>query len=118
MPKKKAPTRKTKNTKIKKLEFKLSRQQKVVLGSFLMLLGVGLLVAFISFLFNWQADQSTLQDFGNRELVAKNWMSKFGASISDFFIYKGFGLAAFILASLVTGRSKYASRFRKPRARC
>jgi len=29
-------------------------------------------------------------------------MSKFGASISDFFIYKGFGLAAFILASLVT----------------
>ena len=102
MPKKKAPTRKTKDTKIKKLGFKMTRQQKVVLGSFLMLLGIGLLVAFISFLFNWQADQSTLQDFGNRELVAKNWMSKFGASISDFFIYKGFGLAAFILASLVT----------------
>ncbi|WP_026839077.1 FtsK/SpoIIIE family DNA translocase [Gillisia sp. JM1] len=102
MPKKKASTRKTKNTKIKKPVFKLNRQQKVVLGSFLILLGVGLLIAFISFLFNWQADQSTLQDFGNRELVAKNWMSKFGASISDFFIYNGFGLAAFILASLVT----------------
>jgi len=102
MAKKKASTRKTKNTKIKKPEFKFSRQQKVVLGSFLMLLGIALLIAFVSFLFNWQADQSTLQDFSNRELVAKNWMSKFGASISDFFIYNGFGLAAFILASLVT----------------
>jgi len=102
MPKKKASTRKTKNTKIKKPAFKFTRQHKVVLGSFLMLLGIGLLIAFISFLFNWQADQSTLQDFGNRELVAKNWMSKFGASISDYFIYNGFGLAAFILASLVT----------------
>lgn len=102
MAQKKASTRKTKNTKIKKPAFTFSRQQKVVLGSFLMLLGVALLIAFVSFLFNWQADQSTLQDFGNRELVAKNWMSKFGASISDFFIYNGFGLAAFILASLVT----------------
>jgi len=102
MAKKKASTRKTKNTKIKKPKFNFSRQQKVVLGSFLMLLGIALLIAFISFLFNWQADQSTLQDFSNRELIAKNWMSKFGASISDFFIYNGFGLAAFILASLVT----------------
>jgi len=102
MPKKKASTRKTKSTTIKKPGFKFTRQHKVVLGSFLMLLGFGLLIAFISFLFNWQADQSTLQDFGNRDLVAKNWMSKFGASISDFFIYNGFGLAAFIFASLVT----------------
>jgi S-DNA-T family DNA segregation ATPase FtsK/SpoIIIE len=101
MAQKKASTKKSKITKIKKPGFKLSRQQKVVLGSFLMLLGIALLIAFISFLFNWQADQSTLQDFGNRELVAKNWMSKFGANISDFFIYNGFGLAAFILASLV-----------------
>ncbi len=102
MAQKKASTKKSKNTKIKKPGFKLSRQQKVVFGSFLMLLGIALLIAFVSFLFNWQADQSTLHEFGNRDLEAKNWMSKFGASISDFFIYKGFGLAAFILASLVT----------------
>ena len=102
MAKKKASTKTTKNTKIKKPGFKLSRQQKVVLGSFLMLLGLALIIAFISFLFNWQADQSTLQELGNRDVVAKNWMSKFGASISDFFIFNGFGLAAFILAGLVT----------------
>ncbi len=102
MAQKKASTKKSKTTKIKKPGFKISRQQKVVLGSFLMLLGIALLIAFVSFLFNWQADQSTLEEFGNRELEARNWMSKFGASISDFFIYNGFGLAAFILAGLVT----------------
>ena len=99
---KKASTKTTKSSKIKKPGFKISRQQKVVLGSFLMLLGLALIIAFISFLFNWQADQSTLKELGNREVVAKNWMSKFGANISDFFIFNGFGLAAFIIAGLVT----------------
>tara|TARA_R100001369_G_scaffold22674_3_gene41354 strand:- start:20146 stop:22503 length:2358 start_codon:yes stop_codon:yes gene_type:complete len=104
---KKASTKTTKSTKIKKPGFKISRQQKVVLGSFLMLLGLALIIAFISFLFNWQADQSTLQELGNREVVAKNWMSKFGANISDFFIFNGFGLAAFIIAGLVTVTGVY-----------
>ncbi len=99
---KKAPTKKNSSSSFKKPGFKLSRQQKVVFGSFLMLLGVALIIAFVSFLFNWQADQSTLGEFGNREIVAKNWLSKFGASVSDFFIYKGFGLAAFILVALIT----------------
>ncbi len=102
MAKKKASTKTTKGTKIKKPGFIISRQQKVVLGSFLMLLGLALIIAFISFLFNWQADQSTLHELGNRDVAAKNWMSKFGANISDFFIFNGFGLAAFILAGLVT----------------
>jgi DNA segregation ATPase FtsK/SpoIIIE, S-DNA-T family len=67
-----------------------------------MLLGLAMIIAFISFLFNWQADQSTLQELGNRELETRNWLSKFGAAVSDFFIYRGFGLAAFILAGLVS----------------
>jgi len=79
----------------------------VVLGSFLMLLGIALFIAFISFLFNWQADQSTLSELGNREVVAKNWMSKFGAALGDFFIYKGFGVSAFIVAGLITMSGVY-----------
>ncbi|HZJ35797.1 MAG TPA: DNA translocase FtsK [Gillisia sp.] len=104
---KKAPTKKNSSSRIKKPGFKLTRQQKVVFGSFLMLLGVALIIAFASFLFNWQADQSTLHEFGNREIVAKNWLSKFGATVSDFFIYKGFGLAAFILVALITVSGVY-----------
>ncbi len=99
---KKAPTKKNSSSRIKKPRFKLTRQQKVLFGSFFMLLGVALFIAFASFLFNWTADQSTLGEFGNREIVTRNWLSKFGATVSDFFIFKGFGLAAFILVALIT----------------
>ena len=104
---KKAPTKKNGTPRIKKPGFTFSRQQKVVFGSFLMLLGIAMIIAFASFLFNWQADQSTLQEFGNREIVAKNWLSKFGAFVGDFFIHKGFGLAAFILVGLITVSGVY-----------
>lgn len=100
MAKKKAKTRKT-SKKTRNFSLKLNRQQKVVLGSFLMLFGLALIVAFISFLFNWKADQSVLNEFANREAPARNWLSKFGASVSDFFIYKGFGVASFTPAFLV-----------------
>ena len=67
-----------------------------------MLFGLALVVSFISFLFNWKTDQSSLSEFNNRSIEAKNWLSKFGALISDFFIYKGFGVASFSLAVLTT----------------
>ncbi len=102
MASKKASNKKKSNPGFKKPSFKITRQQKVIFGSFLMLLGLALLIAFTSFLFNWEADQSTLGELGNREVVAKNWLSKFGATVSDFFIYKGFGLAAYIFAGLIT----------------
>ncbi|WP_417886094.1 DNA translocase FtsK 4TM domain-containing protein [Zunongwangia sp.] len=101
MAKKKTRTRKSKTPK-KKFSITLNRHQKVVLGSFLMLFGLALVVSFISFLFNWKTDQSSLSEFSNRSIEAKNWLSKFGALISDFFIYKGFGIASFSLAILTT----------------
>ncbi len=100
MAKKKAKTKKT-ATSSRKFSLKLNRQQKVVLGSFLMLFGLALIVAFISFLFTWQADQSILSDPANRELAARNWLSKFGVVVSNFFIYDGFGIAAFTFAFLI-----------------
>ena len=102
MASKKASNKKKSNPGFKKPSFKITRQQKVIFGSFLMFLGLALLIAFTSFLFNWEADQSTLGELGNREVEAKNWLSKFGAAVSDFFIYKGFGLAAYILGGLIT----------------
>jgi S-DNA-T family DNA segregation ATPase FtsK/SpoIIIE len=101
MAKKKTRTKTSTGKKSTKFSFKLNRQQKVVLGSFFMLFGLALSLAFISFLFNWQIDQSTLGEFANREVETKNWLSKFGASVSDFFMYKGFGVAAFIFSILV-----------------
>ncbi len=96
---KKKPAKKTK--KFKGLSFKPNRKQKVVAGGFLLLLGLALILAFVSFLFNWQADQSTLGQLSDRSLETKNWLSKFGAEISHFFIYDGFGVAAFSIAILI-----------------
>ena len=86
---------------LKKPSFKLSSQQKLVLGSFLVLTGLLLFIAFVSFLFTGEADQSTLSDFASREVKTQNWLSKSGAWLSDFFIQRGFGLASFIFSGLL-----------------
>ncbi len=99
MAKKKKSTPKTPR---KKLSFSLSKQQKILLGSFLFLLGLALLFSFVSYFFTWQADQSEIGVLAERELQTKNWLNKFGANVAHFFIYDGFGISAFIFAFLVT----------------
>ena len=95
----KRSTKKTSRFKIPKLS--LSKQQQVVLGSFLMLFGLALTLAFASFFFNWQEDQSVLGELSDRSTEASNLLSKFGAGLGNFFIYKGVGIAAFVFSSLV-----------------
>jgi S-DNA-T family DNA segregation ATPase FtsK/SpoIIIE len=98
---KKRPSKsKAPKKQVKLPSLKLSRKQKVVLGSFLMLFGFALLIAFSSFLINWQIDQSELSQLSERNVQTRNWLSSFGAGISNFFIYKGFGVASFSLAIL------------------
>ena len=104
MAKKKIKTIKTKKPPKKKLKmpsFKFSSQQKLVLGSFLAIFGILLCIAFVSFFFTGEADQSSLSDFGSRTIKSKNWLSKSGAWLSDFFIQRGFGISAFILSGLI-----------------
>lgn len=98
--KKKASASKNQKTK-KSLSFSLSKQQQILLGSFLLLLGIALLFSFISYFFNWQADQSNLGDLTSRDEETQNWLSKFGSNIGHFFIYDGFGVSSFIFALLV-----------------
>ena len=99
MAKKKAP-QKQKQPRFNKPSLTLSPKNKIILGSFLFLFGLALLIAFVSFLFNWQADQSVLSQLGDREVKTQNLLNKFGAGISNFFIYEGFGIASFALAVL------------------
>ncbi|TYP74306.1 FtsK/SpoIIIE family DNA translocase [Aquimarina intermedia] len=105
MAKKKTTTKKkaTKNPTAKtKKNLSLSRQQKVIIGSFLFFLGIALFFAFISFFFNWKIDQSEIAQFSKRSAIAKNWLSKFGASVSHFFIFRGFGVAALFIPVLTS----------------
>ncbi|WP_299766451.1 DNA translocase FtsK [uncultured Dokdonia sp.] len=105
MAKKKTTTKsKPKKTKTprKPISFKLSRQQQIILGSFLFFLGIALFFSFVSYLFTWKVDQSVLTDITDRDAQTKNWLSNFGAGMSNFFIYKGFGVSAFIISILLT----------------
>ncbi|WP_308993349.1 DNA translocase FtsK [Mariniflexile litorale] len=101
MAKKKNDTNKQPRKKIRKPSFKLSSQQKLVYGSFLVIFGFILFMAFFSFLFTGEADQSSLSDFASRNVKTENWVSKSGAWLSDFFIQRGFGVASFIISGLI-----------------
>lgn len=89
------------NSPRKTMKFTLSKQQKILLGSFLILLGLALMLSFVSYFFTWQADQSDLGNLTDRNIQSQNWLNKFGANIGHFFIYDGFGVSSFILTFLV-----------------
>ncbi|WJS96814.1 DNA translocase FtsK [Flavobacterium johnsoniae] len=100
--KKETVDKKNDKQEVNKRSFKMSKQQKFVLGCLLVLFSVALLVAFISFYVNgqWQNDQSIVNQLGDRSEVVENWLGKFGAYLSDLVIYRGFGLASFLFVRL------------------
>lgn len=94
--------KKKKPQKVKKGgSFKFSKQNKIILGSLLTLFSIALFFSFVSFYFNWQDDQSLLTEFQDRNEQAKNLLNKFGAAVSHFFMYKGFGVATMALPILL-----------------
>jgi len=90
------------------------RQRQILFGSFLLLLGVLLLVAFTSYLFHWKADQSTLGQWGDDQVATKNMVRKLGAWISHQMIAQGVGISAYIMALLIsyTGLALFFNRFK------
>ncbi|WP_237275255.1 FtsK/SpoIIIE family DNA translocase [Tenacibaculum ovolyticum] len=100
MAKKKTTTQKKQpiSNSIKKVSSFFSyRHNQTILGAFLVLFSIFLTIAFISFFFSWQEDQSALSQFSNRAIPTKNLLGKIGAKLSNFFIFKGFGFGAFVL---------------------
>ncbi|USD25205.1 DNA translocase FtsK [Flagellimonas marinaquae] len=95
---KSSKTSKTANTKV---SFTLSKQNKIIFGSLLIVLSIALFFSFMSFYFTWQEDQSMLSQFADRNAEASNLLNKFGANVSHFFMYKGFGLASFTFPFLL-----------------
>ena len=101
MAKSKQGTKKIINTSENKpsfFAFLKTRQSQTILGTFLILFAIFLCIAFISFFFNWQEDQSTISKLTDKTVRSKNLLGKIGANLSHFFIYKSFGIAAFIIA--------------------
>ncbi|GLB50090.1 FtsK/SpoIIIE family DNA translocase [Neptunitalea lumnitzerae] len=82
-------------------QIKLSRPYKIIIGVMLMIFSVALFISFISFFFTWKQDQSQLFEFTDRNVPTQNLLRKFGAAVSHFFIYNGFGIAAFVFSYLI-----------------
>ncbi|TXI69779.1 MAG: DNA translocase FtsK [Flavobacterium sp.] len=84
-----------------KFSWKLSRQQKFVVGVLLIFFSLALLLSFISYFITGNADQSEVSQLVNRSAKTDNWLGKIGAFIADFFLYKGFGVTSFIFIRIV-----------------
>ena len=73
-----------------------------IAGSFCLLMAILLFIAFSSYLFTWSEDQDK---FSYRMLLAndikvQNLLGTFGAFISEIFIRKGFGIAAYLICTI------------------
>jgi DNA segregation ATPase FtsK/SpoIIIE, S-DNA-T family len=76
-----------------------------LLGLVLILFSAYIAVAFTSYIFTWDKDQSEVlaNDWGilfNTQANMANWLGRLGAIVSHTFIYGGFGLPAFAFSFL------------------
>ncbi|MEP7165317.1 MAG: DNA translocase FtsK [Ferruginibacter sp.] len=76
-----------------------------IAGSICLLMSILFFIAFTSYLFTWDEDQDKVFQQGYRLLLGTdtkvaNLMGTFGAYISHFFIYKGFGIASYLICTL------------------
>ena len=101
MIRKKKKAKQISKTTTKKIRFALSKQQKIIWGAFLFILGIALFLSFISYFVSWESDHSIIGDFTTRDNHPQNWLNTFGANIGDLFVYNGFGIASLIIAFLI-----------------
>ncbi|MEH6308211.1 DNA translocase FtsK 4TM domain-containing protein [Olivibacter sp. CPCC 100613] len=105
----------------KKINFQHSKVVKIT-GLFFLVLSLYFFIAFTSYLFTWQNDQSyisaanggwntlfktreELETLGFKEVLVENWLGKLGALLANQFMYEWFGIASFlfVIAFFVMG---------------
>jgi DNA segregation ATPase FtsK/SpoIIIE, S-DNA-T family len=100
-PKKEESKKKEKKPAEKKHSFLSDERFRFVMGILFTGLAVYLMIAFISYLFAWNADQSVDTSLTATGEQAKNWSGKIGHVISEFFISNGFGIGAFFVPLII-----------------
>lgn len=93
---------------VKQLVSKVDKRKfRSISGALMISFSFLFLVAFFSYAFTWKNDQSLILDKGFFEFIFStegevlNRLGKFGAWMSHFFIYRGFGVAAFSICFLL-----------------
>lgn len=87
---------------IKAPAFLTDRRFKLFIGFSFLLISFFMTIAFVSYLFTGQADQSVVESVQGTGLKesgqeAENWLGLFGAWVSHYFIYNLLGIGAFFL---------------------
>lgn len=104
--KRKKPVNSTRKKRKDGVSFFRNEKFRFILGILVLLISAYLLIAFISFLFFGDADQSKLdlkwsELVFNSEIQVKNKAGKTGAYLSEVIINRGFGIASFIFIYLL-----------------
>ncbi len=73
---------------------------KTITGIFLIFFSALVFISMTSFLFNWQADQSELDEIISSTKNIQNFGKKIGLIISNLLIFKGFGIGSFVFPLL------------------
>lgn len=76
---------------------------RFTIGFFTILFALYLAIAFISYLFKWQVDQSFEWQsiFSSSSVRVDNWAGKVGASFASQFLKRWFGLSSFVVPFLI-----------------
>ena len=73
---------------------------KTITGIFLIFFSALVFISMTSFLFNWQVDQSELDEIISSTEEIQNFGKKIGLIISNLLIFKGFGIGSFVFPLL------------------
>ncbi len=107
--KKAGPSGRSKPKKVsQKASFIRDQRFPKLIGITLVLLGVFVLVAGISYVFTWKEDQDKILNhpfsaLGEGDLVLANWLGRLGAVTGNALIYWGFGISSLVIPVLAIG---------------
>ncbi|HUB61180.1 MAG TPA: DNA translocase FtsK 4TM domain-containing protein [Puia sp.] len=94
-----------KETRVTARQIAKDERTHKITGAIFLLLAIFLFLAFTSYLYTWQEDQSMVFKGGWHVLMpsygarASNLLGNLGALVSHLFFYKGFGLASYLFCS-------------------
>ncbi|MCU0451761.1 MAG: DNA translocase FtsK [Bernardetiaceae bacterium] len=84
------------------LDLLTDKRTRTSLGLLLMAVSVAMLLSFVSYFYTGQADQSLVEGSGSLPGErAQNWLGRVGATLSYYFVFRWFGVSAFLLVPLV-----------------
>lgn len=91
----------TKNASVKALaQSKTLSKPRIFFGILFLVVSVVLTFSFISYLMNWQADQSQAGTMLDKSVQSSNIFGKVGDWLGNMFIFESIGVAGFVVAFL------------------